>query len=279
MSINNKIDEDLQAYAKTEDDLNKEVISKFNDIGLATHKGSITMLFANIINSVISTCYKTISKLFKNCFISTATNEYLDDIALRYSIKRISGESDEDLRYRISIHNLYNSLCNFEGIRQRILDKYPSVEDIKINEFVKGTGSCQFIIFASYLEDYDFLSIKKDILMYAPPGVHIQVITPSSKYYTMKIAVELNVSNLSDSDLLDIKKMIKSSISKIMSESNNRIVEYYEIIKTIKDSSEHIHNAKIIQALLDEENIKLNIIEPQMNYRNVLSSNTEILFI
>lgn len=275
--IEKKIKETLKPFMKNEEELRKETKKRLSDHGFDTDDGSIANLFSNIINKNIYDVYEKMSELHLGHFLSTATGAYLDDIAKTKNITRQDDESDEELRYRITIADMVNVSCNFTSIRQIILLNFPNVYDVRKKDYTKGAGSFSLYIHSNDDSLSELEEIKTVALTHIPSGINWTIEYP--KVMWLRLKIKINTDAKTDTELINIKKKVINSLENLFSKlQDNDVVSYYDIINCINTSHDSINNSSIIESELDSKLLKISQLSIPVDKRIAISNDTEIIF-
>ena len=262
---------------KNEEELRKETKKRLSDYGFDTDDGSIANLFSNIINKNIYDVYEKMSELHLGHFLSTATGAYLDDIAKTKNITRQDDESDEELRYRITIADMVNASCNFTSIRQIILLNFPNVYDVRKKDYTKGAGSFSLYIHSNDDSLSELEEIKTVALTHIPSGINWTIEYP--KVIWLRLKIKINTDTKTDTELINIKKKVINSLENLFSKlQDNDVVSYYDIINCINTSHDSINNSSIIESELDSKLLKISQLSIPVDKRIAISNDTEIIF-
>lgn len=264
-------------FIKSEEELHNETMEKLKANGFNTEKGSIVNLFTNIINGVLATAYKTLEKFHLNCFLSTADSESLNDMAYKKGFSRKSGETDDSLRYRISIADRVNASCNFTSIRQTILNHFDNVYEVKLVNFTQGAGSCSIYIHSADQSETELKKIIDKVTPILPCGVAIRIQYPRISWLKLKIKINTNATG--EPDKIDMKRLALNNIEQLFTSSKSSyIVSYYDIINAITSSHELINSASILESTIDDTQIKLQQIICTPETKINMSNQSEIIF-
>lgn len=118
----------------------EETDKKLTESGFSITPGSIAKLFTDIINKNISDFYETLSVNHVQAFITTAKGEFLDSIGKLLNCDRLSEESDDSFRKRITHQTLSLAKANETSIRLAAL-ACDGVEDVVLKKYSHGPGS------------------------------------------------------------------------------------------------------------------------------------------
>lgn len=272
-----KIKETLKPFMKNEEELRAETKKKLSEYGFDTSDGSIVNLFSNIINKNIYDVYEKVSELHLGHFISTATGTYLDDIAKVKNVVRQDEESDDDLRYRITIADRVNASCNFTSIKQTILLNFPNVYDVRKKDYTKGAGSFSLYIHSNDDSLSELEEIKTVALPHIPSGINWTIEYPDNIWLRLKI--KINTDAQTDTELINIKKKIINSLENLFSKlQDTDTISYHDIINCINTSHELINSSSIIESELDGKIFKILQLSVSVDKRIAISNDTEIIF-
>jgi hypothetical protein len=127
---------------KTKQEMLDSVLqSMMSRIGITeTSPGSLARTFAEILIEEFYTFYEELDAMMLMSYVSTAANQYLDAIGLLLNCTRISGESDNDYRYRITNQVYVVQGANLTALRIKIL-QLSGVADVQFKRFTNGAGS------------------------------------------------------------------------------------------------------------------------------------------
>ena len=228
--------------------------------GINNTPGSIARLFLSIINTEQAEFYETLSTYHAQCFVSTARDEYLDEIGKLLDCKRRSGESDNDFRYRITKQCLTLSSANETAIRLAVLS-VEGVEDVKLKSFTRGTGSFSVYILNEY-QNVNKELIEKVVASVNEVvgfGIRFDVVTP--ELIEVELSIQLLFNNLTSQNMKDETKI---SVKR-------EIVNY---IKKLNIGDPIVLN-ELTQIIMQQNDDILNysILEFKINYKDVMFEN------
>ena len=207
----------------------------------AVSPGSIARSFLEVINTELQSCYKTFDSYMSQCFLSTATGEYLDKIGILVNCKRLAGETDSNYRYRISQQSFSNSKVTLTAIRLACLS-INDVVDVQIEKFSHGVGSFTVFVYTNSGVASDALVAKVQAVLdeYAAPGIQAIAAapTPLKLAFTIYVGLQndkaaIQIDSLKNEVTLRIKSLVddipmggsldpSSVLSQVTSSSNVR---------------------------------------------------------
>ena len=180
-------------HNKDFDELSKQTEQKLEENGFNTTPGSIAKLFSDIINKNISEFYETLTINHMQSFVTTATGNYLNAIGKLMACERLTDETDEDYRKRISNQTLTLSKANETSIRLAALS-CDGIEDIVLKKYSHGPGSLTIIPITSKSNAdkiYDLEKILSDIISC---GEKLVVKHPTYKYIKINLSLIFSVN-------------------------------------------------------------------------------------
>ena len=113
--------------------------------GFSSTPGSIARLFMNIVNKNIGDLYDTLTVNHLRAFVTTSDGNALDEIGVLLRCTRMTNETDDNYRYRITRQCLSLATSNETAVRLAVLTT-PNVDDCIMKEYAMGAGSFGIII-------------------------------------------------------------------------------------------------------------------------------------
>jgi hypothetical protein len=224
--LNSKSFDQLQAAAK----------EKLTELGFSTAPGAIAKLFLSIVNRNIADLYDVLTLNHVQAFVSTATDEYLDAIGRMLACDRLTGESNDDYRYRICNQVLNSATANETAIRLAALST-EGVQDVVLKKFSFGSGSFSVMIITDSPTASDALLevVRINVEQVAGYGVKFNVTNPDIKTVKIKIKL-LTKDNISTGVSQDVKFYVRDALK-----------EYF----TTRKIGESIYTNQITQVIMD----------------------------
>ncbi|MCW4012301.1 MAG: baseplate J/gp47 family protein [Candidatus Bathyarchaeota archaeon] len=118
--------------------------------------GGVARSLLEVVNEQLGTCYDTLDTNMAMSFISTATGIYIDLIGEMLACYRLTGESDDNYRYRITQQVFAGSKSNETAIRLACLS-VDGVRDIIMKRFTHGIGSFTVLVMTDEIDTDDSL--------------------------------------------------------------------------------------------------------------------------
>lgn len=232
---------------KSEDQLIKEGISRLDktELGGAGSSGKVARLLLNIINSIIAGeggVYEALSINHANAFLSTAEGEGLDALGTLFNLYRISGESDNEYRYRISQATTGMATANIASIRLAALS-VEGVQEVVLKEYSYGAGSYSVYIITESATPSDSMiyNVTNSISAVKPYGVRFSVVYPIVLDTELNMVVSF-IPTISEVD----KNLIETNIKALILEHIN---------------SKSMGSSLVIKELIDIARLHSNLIK------------------
>lgn len=170
----------------------------------AVSPGAIARSFLEVVNTELQSCYKTFDSYMSQCFLSTATGEYLDKIGILVNCRRLTGESDSNYRYRIGQQSFSNSKVTLTAIRLACL-AVEDVVDVQIEKFSHGIGSYSVFVYVASGVAPDSLVTKVQAVLdeYSAPGIQAVAAAPTP----LKMALTIYVGLQNDKDAIQVDSL------------------------------------------------------------------------
>lgn len=193
-------------------ELDEQTELEFIKLGISATPGSIARLFSKIINKNLGDFYDTLTENHLQCFLTTSTGQYLDNIGMIVNCVREKDEDDINFRKRISKQVLSLSKANEISIRLAVLS-CEDVDDVILKRYSFGPGSMTIIPVAKK-EDYDILNnVKSVVEETCSYGEKVVVKFPIKKYVKININVLL-VNGISDIERQEIHLRVEEEVRK-----------------------------------------------------------------
>lgn len=189
----------------------EETDKKLNEIGFSTDEGSISKLFADIINKNISNFYESLEVNHSEAFIGSASGDSLNNIGTLLNCTRMINESDDSYRRRIQNQVLYLTAANETSIKIACLS-IDGVSDIAMKKFSNGPGSFTVIPLCKNYDDGVIGTVEKVLSNVASFGEKIIVRRPKEKFIKMKITLILSTI-LNDSERNELRAFVSREIT------------------------------------------------------------------
>lgn len=245
---------------KTFEELRQEATHDLEAVGFNTSPGSIAKLFMNIVNKNIANLYNTLTVNHLRAFVTTADGNALDAIGVLVHCSRLTGESDENYRYRITQQCLTLATSNETAIKLTALT-CEGVNNVVLKPYSMGAGSFTVIV----ISDEDVTSngilenVRRKLADVHGYGIRYNVVSPTLTYISIKQRIFIS-DRLSDVEKQEVKYNVQLALSKYLSSLNigeNIMVD--KITQVIMNQSEHI---------LQESNVDLYINGEKALYVN-----------
>lgn len=244
-------------HNKSFNDISESSYKKLSSIGLSTDDGSIVRLFTDLINGNISEFYEELEDKHSQVFLTTATDRNLDNIGLLLNCKRLSNETDNSYRKRISNQVMYLTAANETSIRLAILN-IDNVKDVIMRKFTNGPGSFTVIPICDDYSESMIGTVESVVNSMSSYGEKVIVRPPTEKLVKLNISLILNTA-LNDSERNELRVYVSKQISNyINSIRAGGSIIINELTNIIMNSSDKIAN---------------------YNCNNIRINNKEVLFI
>lgn len=173
--------------SKTFEELTTEATSDLEAVGFNTSPGSIAKLFMNIVNKYVAEIYDTLTVNHLRAFVTTANGDALDAIGLLLQCFRLTGETDDNFRYRITQQCLTLATSNETAVYLTALT-VPGVAQVILKPYSMGAGSFSVIILTETGADDE--QVKEDVRTALTNvhgyGIRYNVMTPTITYISLK---------------------------------------------------------------------------------------------
>lgn len=254
--------------------IQKKAEEKLVEYGINNNPGSIARLFLSIMNDELAEFYDTLTIYHAQCFVSTATGDFLDDIGLLLNCKRNYREDDEDYRYRITKQVLSSAAANYTAIRLAALS-VTGVNDVAFYNFSHGIGSFEVFILndKNTIDDTLLESVYEAISKVAGFGIKYTVSSPLYKEVSISVKLIFNETS-SKSTMDEVKIQVRQAISNYI---NNLAIgeglNTNELTQRIMEVNEDIINYSILSFKIDNEEVIHSNQYCGVTEKFVLSSN------
>lgn len=226
---------------------------KLEEYGINNNPGSIARLFLSIINEEQAEFYDMLTIYHAQCFVSTATGNFLDEIGALLNCSRNYGEEDDDYRYRITNQVLSSASSNYTAIRLAALS-VDGVNDVAFYNFSHGIGSFEVFILndKNTIDEATILEVANKINEVVGFGIKFTVSMPLFK--EIKLAVKLIFAEtVSQSSIEEIKIMARKEITNYI--ENLQMGEQFiinELTQRIMQINDDIINYSILSFKIDD---------------------------
>lgn len=245
---------------KTFEELSIESTSDLAAVGFSTSPGTIAKLFMNIVNKNMANLYNTLTVNHVRAFVTTADGNALDAIGKLVQCFRLTNETDDNFRYRITNQCLTLATSNEIAIRLTALT-VDGVNDVILKPYSMGAGSFTVIV----LSDEDVTStgileaVKAKLLNVHGYGIRYNVVSPTLTYISIKQKLHLK-DTLSDIEKQEIRYDVQLALTDYLSNlSIGENIMIDKITQVIMNVSENI---------LQESNITFKINGEKALYVN-----------
>lgn len=201
-------------FDKTFEDLSKKAEAGLVKTGFSIAPGSIAKLLLNIINENLAEFYETLKTNHLQSFVSTATGQFLEAIGRLVNCDRITNETDDDYRFRITKQILTTATANETAIRMAALS-VDGVQDIVLKNYSYGAGSFSVLVITDKPKTSELIlmAVRSAVEKVAGYGIKFEVGNPEIN--TIKIKIKLLTKDyLSDGEKQNIKSYVKSNLKK-----------------------------------------------------------------
>lgn len=202
---------------KTFEELREEATEDLQAVGFSTSPGGIAKLFMNIVNKNIANLYNTLTVNHLRAFVTTSDGAALDAIGKLLHCSRLTNETDDNYRYRITQQCLVLATSNETAIRLTALT-VDGVTDVVLKPYSMGAGSFTVIILSDEdVTDSKILeTVKQKLLNVHGYGIRYNVVSPTLTYISMKQHLYIRDS-LSDIEKQDIRYNVQLELIKYLS--------------------------------------------------------------
>lgn len=254
--------------------IQKKAEEKLVEYGINNNPGSIARLFLSIMNEEMSEFYDILSIYHAQCFVSTATGDFLDDIGILLNCSRNYNEEDEDYRYRITKQVLSSASANYTAIRLAALS-VDGVTDIATYSFSHGIGSFEIFVLndKNTIDDSLLESVYNAISKVVGFGIKYTVSSPSYKEVSLGIKLifsETTSRSTTDEVKIKVRQAITNYINNL---SIGEEINVNELTQRIMEVDEDIINYSILSFKIDNEEVIHSNQYCDITEKFVLSSN------
>jgi uncharacterized phage protein gp47/JayE len=131
----------MASYSKSKEEITIDALKALDGSPItARAPGTIVRSLIEVNADMISNAYAVLTDATNNVYLSAATGKYLDMIGALVGIKRLSGEIDNNLRYRINNAVPSHAKANTISVRTAA-ESISGVSEIIIQENYMGPGS------------------------------------------------------------------------------------------------------------------------------------------
>ena len=205
---------------KTIDELNSLSYQRLTDSGLSISSGRIAKLLLSILNENIIDFYTNLQSVNTQAYVSTATGQSLDLIGQLLNVTRLSNETDNDFRYRITQQTSTIASANETAIRLALLS-ITGIDEVIMKPYTHGTGSFSVYIISNTTTISDTLIQEAQTVVDQVKGFGIKATVYKPIYVPVEIKMRLTFSkNVSEIDKKIIRTqaetLIRNYISNLM---------------------------------------------------------------
>lgn len=201
---------------KTLEELKAEATSDLQAVGFSTDAGSIAKLFLNIINKNVANLYNTLTVNHLRAFVTTSDGRALDAIGKLLQCARLTDETDDNYRYRITQQCLALAKSNETAIRLTALT-CDGVTDVTLKPYSMGAGTFTVIILVD--KEYDTQrvvdTVKEKLRDVHGYGIRYNVVTPELTYVKIKQHLYIKDS-VSDAKKQEIRYNVQLALSEYL---------------------------------------------------------------
>ena len=258
----------VRTYKELSNELATRVATNIPELSAALTPGSFVRGILDEVAMSISDTYQYLNDTINNTYISQATGGYIDLIAGLFNITRIPGETDNDLKYRITNNLRSKENCNETAIRLGCLN-VNNVADIKLIKYPYGIGSFQvYVIVQDDTNASQALSDVQDILNRTmAAGIRAEALLPNEIVVDMQLDITLNKSS-NTMDFTTISKTVETNIRNyLLNLDMGQQLIYNRLIQVIMDSSIYIVNTNIKTMSIDNKAVLLRDYYPKWNQK------------
>lgn len=202
---------------KTFEELSAEATRDLEATGFNASPGAVAKLFMNIVNKHIANLYDTLTVNHIRAFVTTADGDALDAIGVLLQCFRITNETDDNFRYRITQQCLTLAKANETSIRLTAL-LVDGVKNVVLKPYAMGAGSFSIIV----LTDEDVTSsdildnVKRAVQKVHGYGIRFNVVSPTLNYVSIKHRVFFK-DDVSTNDRQEIKYKVQAVLTEYFS--------------------------------------------------------------
>lgn len=224
--------------------------------GINNNPGSIARLFLSIINSEMADFYETLSVAHMQCFVSTASDEYLDKIGVLLNCKREPKEEDDDYRYRITNQVLNLATSNETAVRLAALS-VDGVDDVKSSLFSHGIGSYTLYLInkSRDISQDTLVAVSNAVSKVTGYGVKYTITTSTRREIDLELKLMFNNTtpqNIMDEVKIQTKQVVTNYIN------NLDIGEPFilnELTQLVMQQHDNILNYSILKFQIDKKDV------------------------
>lgn len=201
---------------KSLEELRAEATSDLQAVGFSATPGSIAKLFLNIVNKYIANLYNCLSVNHIRAFVTTSDGDALDAIGKLLQCTRLTGESDDNYRYRITQQCLTLAKANETAVRLTALI-CDGVADVVLKPYSMGAGTFTIIVVVDkgYDAETVIADVKDKIRDVHGYGIRYNVVTP--ELTSVKIKQHLYIKDsVSDVNKQEIRYNVQLALSEYL---------------------------------------------------------------
>ena len=262
---------------KSVEKIRDKILARLQELGVNVTPGSIARLFSIVMAEELGEFYKDFNTAHLMYFLSTAKEQFLDAIGALVNCFRITDETDEDYRYRISKSTLTLAKANETCIRITAL-MVQGVQDVVLQKASHGPGTFSVIIIndgTNLNVINDVYNATKDVAAY---GVKVQVYEPINK--SVKLKIKLQYQQMTDSEAFEIKQYVTNVIRQFLSSRGiGQEFNTQELTRLILNVDSRIKKFSPLQFVINTKTYDFININCRWNERFVLSSEPDAITI
>lgn len=226
---------------KTLQELQTEATSDLQAVGFSTEPGGIAKLFLNIVNKNVANLYNTLTVNHIRAFVTTSSGSALDEIGKLLQCARLTDESDDNYRYRITQQCLSLAKANETAVRLAVLT-CDGVADVILKPYAMGAGSFTVVIVpeADAVVENVIQAVHNKLRDIHGYGIRYNVVTPTLTYVSIKHRIFLD-SKLSDAEQQTIRYDVQLALTEYLTNLGiGQDIITDQITQVIMNVSEHI---------------------------------------
>lgn len=225
---------------KTLEEIMQETTVELEGMGITdSDAGSVARLFLTIINKQLTTFYEALDVNIAQAFVSTATDSFLDKIGLLVDCERLSGEENENYRYRITKQLQTVASANQIAVRLAALS-VSGVQEVKLKRWTHGSGSFSvYVVSDQAITPTDLIAeVQAKIDEVEAFGVRGEVFSP------IPIKAELKIRLIFEKGVTDLDRQlaITKALEATKTYVNSRNVGDPFIINELKKEIDLVHD-------------------------------------
>lgn len=204
---------------KSFDEVSAQMHIELEKLGFSIDDGSVVRMFADLMAKYISDFDGILTQEHLNCFVSTASGGYLDNIGQLLDCQRLEDESDNSYRARIVNKTNSSAKANETALKLALLSE-EIVEDVIIRRFSHGPGSFTIIPIVDERTEENLQLVEEIVNEVKSYGEKTIVKYSDLKY--VKLNIKLMFSNeISDNEIQ--KQSIANSVRSAVADYINSL--------------------------------------------------------